>query len=56
MGGSLIVMAIVGGATFTPLMGLVASHSMANAMLIPLCCYAFIAYFAFFGSKVRTVG
>ena len=55
IGGSLIVMGIVGGAVFTPLMGLVfeATMSMAKAMLIPLGCYVFIAYFAFAGSKMR---
>jgi FHS family L-fucose permease-like MFS transporter len=53
LGGSMIVMGIVGGAVFTPVMGLIAIHSMARAMLVPLCCYVFIAYFAFVGSKVR---
>jgi len=53
LGGSMIVMGIVGGAVFTPIMGLIAIHSMARAMLVPLCCYVFIAYFAFIGSKVR---
>lgn len=49
LGGSLIVMAIVGGAVFTPVMGLVfqATASMAKAMLVPLVCYLFIAYFSF---------
>ena len=51
----MIVMGIVGGAVFTPIMGLIASHSMARAMLVPLCCYVFIAYFAFIGSKVRAL-
>jgi FHS family L-fucose permease-like MFS transporter len=55
LGGSMIVMGIVGGAVFTPIMGLIASHSMARAMLVPLCCYVFIAYFAFIGSKVRAL-
>jgi len=55
LGGSLIVMAIIGGAVFTPLMGLVFEHtgSMADAMLIPLGCYLFITYFALLGSRVR---
>jgi len=55
LGGSMIVMGIVGGAVFTPIMGLIATHSMARAMLVPLCCYFFIAYFAFVGSKVRAL-
>ncbi len=56
LGGSLIVMAIIGGAVFTPLMGLVFEHtgSMADAMLIPLGCYLFITYFALVGSRVRS--
>jgi FHS family L-fucose permease-like MFS transporter len=58
VGGSMIVMAIVGGAVFTPLMGLVfeATRSMAFAMLVPLVCYIFIAYFSFIGSRVRIPG
>jgi FHS family L-fucose permease-like MFS transporter len=54
IGGSLIVMAIVGGAVFTPLMGLVSqtTHSMAMAMLVPLVCYAFIAYYGFAGCRI----
>ena len=55
LGGSMIIMAIVGGAVATPVMGLIfqAARSMAAAMLVPLVCYAFIAYYAFRGSKVR---
>lgn len=55
LGGSMIIMAIVGGAVFTPMMGLVFDHtrSMALAMLVPLGCYLFITYYSFVGSKVR---
>jgi len=55
LGGSLIVMAIVGGAVFTPLMGLIfgLAKSMAVAMLVPLACYVFVAYYGFIGSRVR---
>ena len=58
LGGSMIVMGIVGGAVFTPLMGLVfeATSSMAEAMLVPLACYVFIGYFSFIGSRVRVRG
>jgi fucose permease len=37
----MIVMAIVGGAIFTPVVGLIfeAARSMATAMLVPLACY-----------------
>lgn len=56
LGGSLLVMAIIGGAVSTPLMGLLfeKSRSMAQAMLIPLLCYVFICYFAYIGSRDRT--
>jgi len=51
----MIVMAIIGGAVFTPVMGLisVATRSIATAMLVPLVCYVFITYYAFIGSKTR---
>ncbi len=56
LGGSLLVMAIIGGAVFTPLMGLVseAEHSMAQAMIIPLICYIIIALFSFFAIRMLT--
>lgn len=46
--GSLIVMAIVGGAVLTPLMGLLAEHfhSTATAYSIPLCGYLVVAAYA----------
>ncbi len=55
LGGSMIIMAIIGGAVFTPLMAGVfqITHSMAVAMVVPLLCYVFITYYAFIGSKVR---
>jgi FHS family L-fucose permease-like MFS transporter len=54
LGGSLLVMAIIGGAVFAPLMGLISqtSHSLAWAYSVPLLAYAFIAYYAFLGSRV----
>jgi len=54
IGGSIMVMAIVGGAFFPPIMGLIAesAKSMAVAMVIPLICYLYIAYYAFKGSKI----
>jgi FHS family L-fucose permease-like MFS transporter len=48
--GSIIVMAIIGGGVFTPLMGLIAAKSMALAMLVPLGCYCFITLYAFWWS------
>jgi len=53
IGASGIIMAIVGGAIWTPLMGYISdqSHSMALAMIIPLVSYIYVAYYALIGSK-----
>jgi len=51
LGGSMIIMAIIGGAVFTPVMGLIAGVSMALAMIVPLVCYAFIALYSFLWSQ-----
>jgi FHS family L-fucose permease-like MFS transporter len=47
-GAAMIVMAIIGGAAFTALMGLISdqTHSIANAMLVPAGCFAVVALFA----------
>jgi len=51
---SILVMAIIGGAVFTPLIGLVfqATRSMATAMIVPLVCYLAVVCYAFWGSKL----
>jgi fucose permease len=56
-GGSLLVMAIIGGAVLTPVMGLISEtfRSLAVAYLVPLVAYAFVAYYGFSGSKLRFV-
>jgi len=50
IGGSILVMAIIGGALCTPLMGYIAeiAKSMAVAMMVPLFAYLYILYFSFF--------
>ena len=52
LGCSLIVMAIIGGAILTPIMGLIAeaAHRTAFAYLVPLVGYVFVAAYAFFGA------
>src|SRR6202521_1038763 len=57
IGGSLIVMAIVGGAVLTPLMGLISerTHSLALAYSVPLFAYVVIALYSFLGAKRRDV-
>jgi MFS transporter, FHS family, L-fucose permease len=53
IGASGIIMAIIGGAVWTPLMGLISdkTHSMALAMIVPLISYVYVSYYAFLGSK-----
>src|SRR5208282_4065116 len=57
IGGSSIVMAIVGGAILTPMMGLIAEarHSIAPAYVVPLAAYVLIAVYAFVGAKARGI-
>ncbi|MGO8718319.1 MAG: L-fucose:H+ symporter permease [Acidobacteriaceae bacterium] len=54
IGGSLIVMGIVGGAVLTPAMGLISewSQSIAIAYVIPLLAYVGVALYSFFGSNI----
>lgn len=53
LGASLLVMAIVGGALLTFLMGFISDqfHSVAWAYVVPLVAYIAIALYSFFGSK-----
>lgn len=53
-GASLIVMAIIGGAVFTPVMGITFqfTRSMALSMCVPLFCYIVVAVYAFWGSRI----
>jgi FHS family L-fucose permease-like MFS transporter len=55
IGGSVLVMAIIGGAVCTPLMGYIAekTNSMAIAMTIPLAAYLYVAYYSYYGSVTR---
>jgi MFS transporter, FHS family, L-fucose permease len=55
IGGSLIVMAIIGGAILTPLMGWVSQtqHSIARAYLVPFFCYCGIALYSFTGVRMK---
>ena len=53
VGGSLIVMAIIGGAVLTPLMGIISdsSKSIAYAYCVPLFGYVCIACYSFYARK-----
>lgn len=55
IGGSLLVMAVVGGAVMPVLMGRIADarHSMAPAYIVPLAAYVAIAGYAFAGARIN---
>ena len=55
LGGSLIVMAVAGGAVFPPLMGAITrgTGSLAAGYWLPVGGYIVIALYGFFGSKSR---
>ncbi len=57
IGGSILVMAIIGGSLCTPLMGFIAeiSNSMAVAMVVPLVAYVYISYYSFSRDVARNV-
>jgi FHS family L-fucose permease-like MFS transporter len=44
---SFIVMGVVGGGIFPPLMGLIANHSVAEAYYLPIVCYLVILLFGY---------
>jgi len=54
IGGSILVMAIIGGSICTPLMGYIAekTNSMAVAMMVPMVAYIYISYYSFRGVAV----
>jgi FHS family L-fucose permease-like MFS transporter len=56
IGGSLIVMSIVGGAVLTPLMGWIsqATHRISLAYGVPLICYCVIAIYSFFWQRMQS--
>src|ERR1700733_7249960 len=55
IGGSMLVMAIIGGAVLTPAMGLISerTHHFAPAYGVPLLGYVVVAMFAFLGPKLK---
>jgi MFS transporter, FHS family, L-fucose permease len=54
--GSLLVMAILGGAALTKLMGMLAdSNGLQAAYLVPVVCFAAVALYAWFGGEAPAV-
>lgn len=55
LASSVLVMAIIGGALITPVMGLVSVHlGIGKAIMVPLVCFTVIAYYGFKGYKEKT--
>ena len=53
LGASLLVMAIIGGAVLTAMMGYVSDlHGIKIAQIVPVICFGVVALYAFRGSKV----
>jgi FHS family L-fucose permease-like MFS transporter len=58
LGGSLLVMSIVGGATLTPVMGWISQHGggISHAYLVPLAGYVVIALFGWYHMRLAGDG
>jgi len=55
LAASVLVMAIIGGALITPIMGLVSVHfGIGKAIVVPLLCFAMVAYYGIKGYKEKT--
>ncbi len=53
-GSSFVIMSIVGGAIFPPLMGYIADTVSTSASFwVPLACFAFVLWYAIMGSRVK---
>jgi FHS family L-fucose permease-like MFS transporter len=54
--GSMLVMAIIGGAVLTPIMGWISEggRGVATAYVVPLVGYLCVGAYAFFGSAYRS--
>ncbi len=49
---SILVMTVAGGAIAPALMGVIGEHNMNNGFIIPLICFAFIAFYGFVGCRI----
>jgi L-fucose:H+ symporter permease len=55
LAASVLVMAIIGGALITPIMGLASVHfGIGNAVIVPLLCFCVVAYYGVKGYKEKT--
>jgi FHS family L-fucose permease-like MFS transporter len=53
-GSSFIVMGVVGGALFPPIMGVIADQDVATAYYLPILCYIVIFLFGYKFYKVQS--
>lgn len=55
LAASVLVMAIIGGALITPIMGLASVHfGIGKAIVVPLICFTVVAYYGIKGYKEKT--
>jgi len=55
LAASVLVMAIIGGALITPIMGLVSVHfGIGKAIVVPLICFVMVAWYGLKGYKEKT--
>lgn len=55
LGSSLIIMAIVGGAIFPPVLGILADTAgIQQAFFLPAVCFAVVAFYGFSGYKIKS--
>lgn len=50
---SILILTIVGGAIAPLLMGIIGENSMNLGFIIPLCCFLYISFYGFWGSKMN---
>jgi FHS family L-fucose permease-like MFS transporter len=56
LGSSLVIMGIVGGAIFPPIMGRISDlTNIQTSYLVPVICFVYIGYFAIINLKVKKV-
>ena len=54
-GSSILVMAIIGGAVLTAVMGAISDHAgIHNAMVVPVLCFLVVLGFALFSARLRS--
>ena len=55
LASSLIIMSIVGGSVIPPITAYLFRINTQSALMVPLCCFLFIIYYGFKGSKIKEI-